>query len=296
MDQSSVSRFIAYLANEKRYSAHTCQAYARDLADFVAFAKENAIPDWQAVHSQNMRLFVASLNREGQSPKSIQRKLSSLRSFYRYLMREGLAKNNPVEGVKSPKAGKKLPNVLDVDQMQSLLSPQVDDIASIRDLAMLELFYGCGLRLSELANLGKNDVDFAENMVRVTGKGNKMRLVPMGKHAKQALLAWLKVRHQWAEHDQNALFLSQRGKRIANRSIQARLKFWGDKTGLGSSLHPHRLRHSFASHLLESSGDIRAVQELLGHANLSTTQIYTHLDFQHLAQVYDKAHPRAKKK
>ena len=296
MDQSEVSQFLAYLSNEKRYSKHTCQAYSRDLAVFLAFVENSELKNWQKVSAQDIRSFVASLNREGQSPKSIQRKLSTVRSFYRYLMREGMVKNNPAEGIKTPKVGKKLPNVLDVDQVLSLLKPQQDDILSIRDLAILELFYGCGLRLSELANLDIKDVDYHDDVVRVTGKGSKTRLVPLGKHAKQALNAWLKKRSLWGNPDQLALFLSQRGSRLANRSIQARLKYWGDKCGLGSALHPHRLRHSFASHLLESSGDIRAVQELLGHANLSTTQIYTHLDFQHLAQVYDKAHPRAKKK
>ena len=211
-------------------------------------------------------------------------------------MREGLAQKNPVEGVKSPKVGKKLPNVMDVDQVQGLLNAHTDDITSVRDLAMLELFYACGLRLSELSGLDREDIDFNESMVRVTGKGNKTRLIPLGKHARQAIEQWLKRREELVDQDQSALFVSTRGTRLANRSIQARLKYWGEKTGLGSALHPHRLRHSFASHLLESSGDIRAVQELLGHANLSTTQIYTHLDFQHLAQVYDAAHPRAKKK
>lgn len=296
MEQNRISQFLAYLSHEKRYSTHTCQAYARDLADFVKFAEENLISDWQAVTSQNMRSFVAALNRHQQSTRSIQRKLSSVRSFYRFLMREGLAQKNPVEGVKSPKVGKKLPNVMDVDQVQGLLNAHTDDITSVRDLAMLELFYACGLRLSELSGLDREDIDFNESMVRVTGKGNKTRLIPLGKHARQAIEQWLKRREELVDQDQSALFVSTRGTRLANRSIQARLKYWGEKTGLGSALHPHRLRHSFASHLLESSGDIRAVQELLGHANLSTTQIYTHLDFQHLAQVYDAAHPRAKKK
>ena len=296
MEQNCVSRFLAYLRHEKRYSIHTCQAYTRDLADFTKFAEENLIPDWQTVSSQNLRSFVAALHRHEQSPKSIQRKLSTVRSFYRFLMREGLAHKNPVEGVRSPKAGKKLPNVMDVDQVQGLLNTHFDDITSIRDLAMLELFYGCGLRLSELSGMNKEDIDFKESMVRVTGKGNKTRLIPLGKHARQAIQQWLKRWGEWAEADQSALFISMRGTRLANRSIQARLQYWGERVGLGSALHPHRLRHSFASHLLESSGDIRAVQELLGHANLSTTQIYTHLDFQHLAQVYDAAHPRAKKK
>ena len=296
MNQEKVGEFLAYLTNEKRFSSHTCQAYQKDLAEFLEFAEHRTIKDWHKVHSQDIRMYVAELHRAEQSPRSIQRKLSSLRSFFRFLMREGVVQNNPAEGVKTPKVGKALPKVLDVDQVQGLLNTQSDDILTVRDLAMLELFYGCGLRLSELASLDILDIDFNENTVRVIGKGSKTRILPLGKHAKQAIEHWLQLRSMWLKQDQRALFLSKQGRRLANRSIQARLKFWAEKAGLGTSLHPHRLRHSFASHLLESSGDIRAVQELLGHANLSTTQIYTHLDFQHLAQVYDKAHPRAKKK
>ncbi len=296
IEVSQVQQFLTYLSHEKRYSKHTRLAYEKDLTDFMKFANSNSLAQWSTIQSQNVRGFVATLNRAGQSPKTIQRKLSSLRSFYAYLMRESLVEINPVEGIRAPKAGKKLPNVLDVDQVHGLLTVAPEDILSIRDLAMLELFYGCGLRLSELTGLDVKDIDFNQTMVRTIGKGGKTRQIPLGKFAVKAINNWLKVRDQWVVYGQTALFLSQRGNRIANRTVQARLKHWGDKTGLGTSLHPHQLRHSFASHLLESSGDIRAVQELLGHANLSTTQIYTHLDFQHLAQVYDKAHPRAKKK
>lgn len=296
MEQSEVSQFLAYLRNEKRYSPHTRQAYERDLAEFNLFAQEHSIKCWSDVRAQHIRAFIAVLNRDSQNPQTIQRKLSTLRSFYRYLMREGSVRQNPAEGIKAPKKGKKLPRVIDVDQMQALLSINPQDDIMFRDAAMLELFYGCGLRLSELANLDVSDIDFAQSQIRITGKGSKTRIVPMGKQAIHALQQWLKIRSEWAINNQKALFLSKRGQRISNRSIQSRLSHWGAKLGLGTNLHPHRLRHSFASHLLESSGDIRAVQELLGHSQLSTTQIYTHLDFQHLAQVYDKAHPRAKKK
>ena len=292
MDHELVERFLACLANEKRYSANTCQAYAGDIREFSASMADR---QWESVQTQDVRGFVASLHRQGLNPRSIQRKLSSLRGFYRYLMREGILQYNPVEGVKPPKPGKKLPKVLDVDQVHRLLDIAPDDMVGIRDLAMLELFYGCGLRLSELSALKLSQLDLPDNSLRVVGKGNKMRQLPLGRHAKQALENWLRRRHQWADEGQDAVFLSTRGTPLANRSIQARLKHWGQKLGLGTGLHPHRLRHSFASHLLESSGDIRAVQELLGHENLSTTQVYTHLDFQHLAQVYDQAHPRAKK-
>jgi len=288
--------FFAYLANEKRYSKHTCLAYQRDMKDFQLFCVEQNIIHWRAVSSQNVRQYVAYSNKHHISAKSIQRKLSSLRSFYRFLMREKLHDQNPVEGIKAPKVAKHLPKVMDVDQVQQMLNSKPEDVLAIRDFCMLELFYGCGLRLSELVMLDINDIDFNDQTVRVTGKGDKTRLLPLGRYAIQALQSWFKQRKTWLLEEQSAVFITQKGTRISQRTVQARLQHWGKKQALDTSLHPHRLRHSFASHLLESSGDIRAVQELLGHANLSTTQIYTQLDFQHLAQVYDQAHPRARKK
>jgi len=291
-----ISHFLAYLENEKRYSIHTCKAYQRDLDNFLEFITPFKMESWPSVTIHHLRQYVVYLNKKKQSAKSIQRKLSSLRSYFRYLMRENILTANPVEGVKAPKVEKHLPKVLDVDQVQQLFSKDETDPLLIRDLAMLELLYGSGLRLSELVSLNLDDLDFSDLSLRVTGKGNKTRILPLGKMAVIGLKKWLPIRINWLKTDQSALFLSKRGSRISARSVQSRLQFWGKKQGLNTGLHPHRLRHSFASHLLESSGDIRSVQELLGHENLTTTQIYTQLDYQHLAQVYDQAHPRAKKK
>jgi len=292
----SVARFFHYLDFEKRYSSHTCSAYQRDLNNFFEFISRYEINSWQAVTIHHSRQYVTYLHQQKQSAKSIQRKLSSLRSFFRYLMRENILEANPVEGVKAPKVEKHLPKVLDVDQVQQLFARNESDPLLLRDLAMLELLYGSGLRLSELVGVNLSDIDLSDHSLRVTGKGSKTRLLPLGKMATIALEKWLVVRLDWLKIEQTAVFITKKGTRISPRSVQTRLQYWGKKQGLSTGLHPHRLRHSFASHLLESSGDIRSVQELLGHANLTTTQIYTQLDYQHLAQVYDQAHPRAKKK
>ena len=298
----TLERFFHYLENEKRYSPHTCSAYRRDLTNFLDFYSKldthqtkSLIINWVDITVHHARQYVVYLNKRKQSAKSIQRKLSSLRSYFRFLMRENIVLANPVEGVKSPKIEKRLPKVLDVDQVQQLFSKNESDPLLLRDLAMLELLYGSGLRLSELVSLNMDDMDLSDLSLRVTGKGNKTRLLPLGKMALVALNKWLIVRLNWVKAENNAVFISKRGGRISPRSVQSRLQYWGKKQGLNTGLHPHRLRHSFASHLLESSGDIRSVQELLGHANLSTTQIYTQLDYQHLAQVYDQAHPEPKR-
>jgi len=294
--KQSLACFFHYLENEKRYSPHTCAAYQRDLDDFLNFISKHELKNWQAVTVHHSRQYIGYLHQQKQSAKSIQRKLSSLRSFFRYLMRENMLMANPVEGVKSPKVEKHLPKVLDVDQVQQLFAKNESDPILLRDLAMLELLYGSGLRLSELIGVNLDDLDLSDFSLRVTGKGNKVRQLPLGKMAILALEKWLAIRSSWVKLEQSAVFITKKGTRISPRSVQARLQYWGKKQGLNTGLHPHRLRHSFASHLLESSGDIRSVQELLGHANLTTTQIYTQLDYQHLAQVYDQAHPRAKKK
>lgn len=288
--------FFDYLRNQKRYSHHTCLAYEKDLRDFLLFCEKQRLSRWTEINNQHIRQFIVHANQQQLNARSIQRKLSSLRSYYRFLMREKLHDKNPVEGVKSPKTAKHLPKVMDIDQVQQLLKTEADDVLALRDICMLELFYGCGLRLSELVMLDINDIDFSEPCMRVTGKGNKTRVLPLGRYAIQALKHWLQQRTVWLSENETAVFITQKGTRISRRTVQARLDHWGKKQALDTRLHPHRLRHSFASHLLESSGNIRAVQELLGHANLSTTQIYTQLDFQHLAQVYDQAHPRARKK
>ncbi|MDH5300765.1 MAG: tyrosine recombinase XerC [Gammaproteobacteria bacterium] len=287
--------FQQHLAFERRLSPHTCKAYGRDLAEMVAFADQQNLTHWSDVHSQHVRLFVMYLNRRGLAAKSIQRMLSTLRVFYDFLLRKRLLKVNPVEAVTGPKVEKKLPSVLGVDELGQLLNFPQDDPLACRDLAMMELFYSSGLRLAELAGLTLDRLDLSAAQLRVIGKGNKERELPIGRFAVEALQRWLKVRAGMVEPDQQAVFVSQQGQRLSVRSIQQRLRQRGLQQGVTGRLYPHRLRHSFASHLLESSGDIRAVQELLGHANLSTTQIYTHLDFQHLAQVYDQAHPRARK-
>lgn len=242
------------------------------------------------------RKFMAELHRQGLGARTIHRQLSAARSFYRYLMREGLCEINPLAGLSAPKPEKRLPEVLSVDQLQRLFRDVGKDPLMLRDVAMMELLYSSGLRLSELVGLDIDDINFDDHIVRVTGKGNKMRDIPIGRFAYQALHVWLKERQQLKIQDPLALFLSQQGKRLSTRSVQLRMNKLARQQGLDGPVHPHMLRHSFASHLLESSGDLRAVQELLGHASISTTQIYTHLDYQHLAKVYDQAHPRARKR
>ena len=242
------------------------------------------------------RKFMAELHRQGLGARTIHRRLSAARSFYRYLIREGLCKINPLVGLSAPKPEKRLPEVLSVDQLQRLFRDVGKDPLMLRDMAMMELLYSSGLRLSELVGLDIDDINLDDRIVRVTGKANKMRDIPIGRFACQALHVWLKERRQLKIQDPLALFLSQQGKRLSTRSVQLRMNKLAIQQGLDGHIHPHMLRHSFASHLLESSGDLRAVQELLGHASISTTQIYTHLDYQHLAKVYDQAHPRARKR
>jgi len=293
-----IEHFLQYLTQEKRMSSHTVTNYQRDLKQLVAFCESQDLTNWSAIKSSQIRQFIAQLNRQGLAGRSIQRSLSAIRSLYRFLIREQLADNNPAQAVQAPKVEKRLPATLDVDQMNGLLdnSRQKNSVISSRDHAMMELFYSSGLRLAELASLNCRDVDFGDQLVYVTGKGNKSRVIPVGKIAIAALKNWLEQREQWGFFEQTALFITQKGQRLGMRSIQKRLSYWGKKQGISDRVYPHRLRHAFASHMLEASGDLRAVQELLGHADISTTQIYTHVDFQHLAKVYDAAHPRAKKK
>ncbi|OMH39578.1 tyrosine recombinase XerC [Motiliproteus sp. MSK22-1] len=291
---SWIDQFVNHLDTERRLSPHTCNNYRRDLEQLLRLLLEMEIDSWIEADSSSVRQFIASQRSKGLSAKSLQRQLSSIRTFYRYLIREGHTDNNPVAGIQAPKVPKKLPKTLDVDQVHQLLERPASTPLECRDLAMLELLYSSGLRLAELVSLNINDIDFRGASLRVTGKGRKVRQLPVGRMAIKALDRWLEQREQIVGFDQQALFVSKQGNRISERSVQLRIKKWGLEKGQGK-LHPHRLRHSFASHILESSGDLRAVQELLGHADISTTQIYTHLDFQHLAKVYDGAHPRAKK-
>ena len=277
-------------------SEHTRKAYQRDLENIKAYCENQDVNKWSELDGRQLRGFVATRHRQGIGGRSIQRNLSAIRAFYRYLLKQGKVKNNPAEGIIAPKSPRKLPKVLDADQTAQLVEINDDDPLAIRDKAMLELIYSSGLRLAELISLNLNDIDFNDRILTVTGKGNKTRSVPVGKHAVKAIKRWLKIRTTMSNESEQGLFVSSRGKRISPRSVQDRLKQWAIKQGLPNHVHPHMLRHSFASHLLESSGDLRAVQELLGHADISTTQVYTHLDFQHLAQVYDKTHPRARRK
>ncbi len=292
---TEVEQFLQHLAVERNLSKHTVGAYRRDL---TWAHRELGITDsvgWKGVEQSQILQLVARRSRQGISARTIRRLLSALRSLYRYLIRENLSHLNPAEGVKAPRGDKKLPATLDVDEIARLLSFRANDRLVIRDRAVMELFYSSGLRLSELAQLRLVDLDLASQQVRVMGKGGKERVAPVGRKAVEALSEWLLQRRDRRGADKPWLFLSDRGTRLAQRSIEARLKVRALQAGLSQNVFPHLMRHSFASHLLESSGNLRAVQELLGHADISTTQIYTHLDFQHLAQVYDTAHPRARR-
>ena len=290
-----IAAFLSYLKNERRLSVHTINNYRRDLEGIRREHHEHCPQEWQQWRNHHVRNLMAQLHQGGLSGRSIQRKLSALRSFFRYLIREDQIKHNPAQGIRAPKTPHHLPDTLSVDQIQQLLNNQDNKPLLVRDIAMLELFYSSGLRLAELAGLDLHNIDLQQSLVRVLGKGSKTRIVPIGRMAQTALQRWLKLRPQYAEIANNALFLARNGNRLSHRSIQQRIKIFSKKQGLTGKMHPHMLRHSFASHLLESCGDLRAVQELLGHANINTTQIYTHLNFQHLAQSYDQAHPRARK-
>jgi integrase/recombinase XerC len=289
-------RFLAHLSLERRLSGHTVTAYRRDLVCLAEFCDREDIARWRDLRVHHLRRYAAVSHGSGLDPRSIQRRLSGARSFLKYLIREGEAVQNPAIGVSAPRAARRLPITLDVDQMAHLLGIKGKDPVTVRDRAILELLYSSGLRLAELVGLDLGDVDLADGMVRVTGKGRKTRLVPVGRVAREAVRDWLKLRAGMASPGDKAVFTGVRGRRISPRSVQARVAHWARLSGLGQRVHPHLFRHSFATHLLESSGDLRGVQEMLGHANIGTTQIYTHLDFQHLAQVYDKAHPRARRK
>ncbi len=291
-----ITKFISYLHNERRLSAHTVSNYARDLNKVVVFCRNRQVAKWDELKVHDVRAYISKRHRGGLCGRSLQRELSAIRSFFKFLERENVVTNSPAISVSAPKTTRKLPQTLDVDQVLKLLKIPVDDLLSIRDRAMIELLYSSGLRLAELVSLSLGDIDFAQEQVRVTGKGTKTRIVPIGRFAKEAVTDWMRVRDKMVLMDEPALFVSKRGVRISKRAVEFRIKEWGEKQGLDSNVYPHKLRHSFASHILESSGDLRAVQELLGHADISTTQIYTHLDFQHLARIYDEAHPRARRK
>ncbi|MCB1700994.1 MAG: tyrosine recombinase XerC [Pseudomonadales bacterium] len=297
LDQS-VEKFLTYLREVRRLSPHTLDSYQRDLQSLRHYSAELGRDSAGQLVESDIRHWVSQLHRRGLAGSSIQRSLSAARSFFNYLGREEGRPRNPAASVQAPRKPRKLPKTLDADQVSKFLSFNEDSLIAKRDRAIAELFYSSGLRLAELVALDARDIDPHSRLLTVTGKGNKTRTVPVGSVALDAIERWLEVRPQVAADKDSAaaLFTSSQGRRISVRSIQSRLKLQGRKAGMHQDVHPHMLRHSFASHMLESSGDLRAVQELLGHANISTTQIYTHLDFQHLAKVYDAAHPRAKRR
>ena len=297
--------FLGRLTQERNLSAHTRLAYARDLTRLAGWCDAQGLADWTGLDHGHVRLFAAQSHAKGLGPKSVQRLLSAVRSFYRFLQGESLAGHNPAEDVKAPKAPRRLPRTVDADLMQRVLDAPAtqpaghDDTADpalqLRDLAIMELLYSSGLRLSELVGLDLTALDLKDRLVTVRGKGNKTRIVPVGTQAVEAIRRWLAERSALVPGGESALFVGRNGRRLGARAIQLRIAAHARRQGLPVHLHPHLFRHSFASHLLESSHDLRGVQELLGHANLATTQIYTHLDFQHLAHIYDQAHPRARR-
>jgi integrase/recombinase XerC len=292
-DPVTLQGYLAYLNHERHYSPLTAENYARDIRRLFTLAATTPLPD---LKSHQIRRYIAQLHSSGLGGRSLARVLSSWRGFFSYLIRDHHCQSNPCMGLRAPKSPKSLPHALSPDEAVRLVNMKVETPLGVRDKAMFELFYSSGLRLAELVNLDPVDMDFADASVRVTGKGNKTRIVPLGSHAITALQAWLSVRDTLAKPDETALFVGHKGTRISPRTIQLHLRNWGITQGIASGVHPHLLRHSFATHVLQSSGNLRAVQEMLGHASISTTQVYTHLDFQYLSKIYDGAHPRAKRK
>ena len=291
--RTGVEAFLAELGVARRVSPHTLSAYRRDLALLLAHVDALDLDEWRELQVEQVRTFVAAQHRRGLAPKSLQRLLSACRSFFRFLQRDGYITLDPATGLRAPKAARKLPQVLDADEVTQLVQVEGDSPIDRRDRALLELFYSSGLRLSELCALRWRDLDAAQGLVTVVGKGSKTRIVPVGSHALTALAAW---RPHTPGQPATPIFTGRGGAPISPRAVQQRVRQLAQRQGIWKRVHPHLLRHSFASHVLESSGDLRGVQELLGHADIATTQIYTHLDFGHLSKVYDAAHPRAKRR
>lgn len=285
--------YLQHLAFERGLSPLTRENYARDIRLLLTLADKTPLNE---LTSNHIRRFIGTVHGRGIGGKSIARQLSAWRGFFDYLTQRHDFSSNPCTGMRAPKSPKSLPQALSSDQAIQLVTIEGNEPLTLRDRAILELFYSSGLRLAELVSMNIDALNLAEGTVTVTGKGSKTRIVPVGSHASQAIRSWLAARNSMTSAEETALFVNHRGKRISSRAVQYRIKEWAIKQGINSDVHPHMLRHSFASHVLQSSGDLRAVQEMLGHANISTTQVYTHLDFQHLAKVYDAAHPRAKKK
>ena len=297
-DTNWLSRFDRHLGSERRLADTTRLHYARELHALRDWCLAESVTDWSAIDSHALRRFIGQGHRRGLSGRSLQRRLSAIRSFFRFLVREGALQANPADGLSAPRSPSRLPATLDVDAVSHLLDApsDEDDSLTVRDLALFELVYSSGLRLAETVGLDLSDLSLEQALVRVTGKGSKTRIVPVGRKAVDRLRDWLSHRDSLAAGGEQAVFVTRSGGRLSPRSVQQRLRRRASSAGLAVGVHPHMLRHAFATHMLESSGDLRALQELLGHADIGTTQIYTHLDFQHLAQVYDAAHPRARKK
>ncbi|HJS90763.1 MAG TPA: tyrosine recombinase XerC [Steroidobacteraceae bacterium] len=306
-----IERFGRYLSAERRCSPHTVAAYTRDLQALVSYCDRTKLESWIALDSGHLRAFAARLHGSGLAPRSIQRRLSAVRSFYEFLQREAHAlrtraheqepsgiteiRGNPARDVRSPKAARRLPQTLDADQMARLLQVPAGEPLAARDRAIMELLYSSGLRLAEIVGLDLADLDRRDRTVQVLGKGRKARILPVGRVALRALEEWLAERAGLARPGEQALFLGRAGRRLGRRAVELRVAYWARRQGIEMHVHPHLFRHSFASHLLESGAELRGVQELLGHADIATTQIYTHLDFQHLARIYDATHPRARR-
>lgn len=294
---AAVERYLAMLEHERRASPHTLKAYRRDLQRMIQYCRHCGISRWQDLNEGTVRMYISERRQAGLSARSLQRELSALRGLFDYLLKTREIDDNLVRRVRPPKSPRSLPETLNVDELNALLNVTPTSPGEVRDRAMWELLYSSGLRLSELVALDMTDLSLDKALVRVrAGKGGKGRVLPVGRCAREAIAAWLEVRQTLAAPQETALFVNQRGVRISGRGVQLRLTQWGRRLGFGRPLHPHLMRHSFASHLLEASGDLRAVQELLGHADIATTQVYTHLDFQYLAKVYDQAHPRARRR
>jgi integrase/recombinase XerC len=291
-----IERFQRHLATERRLSPHTVSAYRRELAAFARWCARTGVADWRRIDGPQVRSFAARSHAGGLKPRSVQRRLSALRTFFAFLLREGLIHHNPALDIRAPKAGRRLPHALDVDQMGRLLAMPATGALGQRDLALMELLYSSGPRLAELVGLNLADLDLVDRTVRVLGKGSKTRIMPVGRQAVTALQGWLRQRATLAAAGESAVFITQRGRRLGARAVQLIVARRARAQGLPMGVHPHLFRHSFATHLLESSRDLRAVQELLGHASISTTQVYTHLDFQHLARIYESSHPRARRR
>lgn len=293
--KDTIQNFLSYIKTEKRYTKDTLKSYMLDLIKFEEHIRALDISSVKQLHANHIQDYIKLLHRKGLSPTSIARKASTIRSMFSYLTKKGIVSFNPSKQIKTPKKAKMLPSILSVEQVNSLCNIPPSSSVAIRDKAMVELMYSSGLRLSEITSLDTDSIDFISKSLLVTGKGKKQRYLPVGRKAIEAVQLWMKVKENYAKSSDNALFINRFGERLSNRSVQTRLNYWAKRLEINCKVSPHMLRHSCATHLLEASGDLRAVQEFLGHEDITTTQIYTNVDFEHLKSVYERAHPKAKK-